>query len=169
MYVVSMRRTRPTDHLFTIMYMARLQMFQAARPRTKCNTGQTPTFPTSSPTRKQDIAAASEALEAARGVTERAGYEQGWPEEPLWIVVNRFVSQEFLQRREGGQNGRAVTLTFMHANGFTKEVRRPCTGPGVVPEPDHYYSELGRNPQSYGQVLPGLQRYSGRNMVTRCS
>jgi hypothetical protein len=59
-----------------------------------------------------------------RDITREAIYEEGWPEEPLWIVVNRFVSQKALQRRSIGQKKRIVTLTLTHANGFTKEVSR---------------------------------------------
>lgn len=47
-------------------------------------------------------------------------YEAGWPgpEEELWIVVNRFVSDKLQGGKQGG-----ITMTFMHANGFHKEVR----------------------------------------------
>jgi hypothetical protein len=57
-----------------------------------------------------------------REFAREAIYEEGWPEEPLWIVVNRFTSQKALQRRDSSQKKRSVTLTLMHANGFTKEV-----------------------------------------------
>jgi hypothetical protein len=70
------------------------------------------------------MAAAGETLEVVRDITREAIYEEGWPEEPLWIVVNRFVSQNALQRRNSGQRKRSVTLILTHAIGLTKEVSR---------------------------------------------
>jgi hypothetical protein len=57
-----------------------------------------------------------------RDITREAIYEEGWPEEPLWIVVNRFVSYKALYGRNSGRKKRSVTLTLTHGIGLTKEV-----------------------------------------------
>lgn len=93
------------------------KMFHAASPRAKCTIGPTPTFPSNLPNREEKIIAAAEHVASRRDVNIRDGYEEGWPgeENALWVVVNRFVSEKV--EKENG-----ITMVFMHATGFHKEV-----------------------------------------------
>jgi hypothetical protein len=97
-------------------------MFHAASPRTKCTIGPTPTFPSNLPNRMEKVIAAAEHVGSKRNVNIGDTYDEGWPGEGsgLWVVVNRFVSEKMAKRVSTG-NG--ITMVFMHAIGFHKEVR----------------------------------------------
>lgn len=99
-----------------------VKMFHAASPRTKCTIGPTPTFPSNLQNREEKVIAAAEHVGSRRGVNVRDGYEDGWPgqENALWVVVNRFVSEKV---EKGMAKGNGITMVFMHATGFHKEVR----------------------------------------------
>ncbi|KIM22892.1 hypothetical protein M408DRAFT_78357 [Serendipita vermifera MAFF 305830] len=79
-------------------YTLSTHIFQAAYPRTKCKTGPTPQFPTSSPTRKQDIPTAGAALEAVREYTKPTVYDDEPSDRPLWIeALENFKKTTFFQ------------------------------------------------------------------------
>ncbi|PVG01633.1 hypothetical protein CPB86DRAFT_752949 [Serendipita vermifera] len=100
-------------------YVLTTHIFQAATPRTRCETGPTPSFPMSLSDRKGTIKAVAAELLALRERPKPTVYEAGWPKEPLWIVINRLTSTRFLEMNNKTVGG--ITMTFMHANGFHKE------------------------------------------------
>jgi hypothetical protein len=77
-------------------------------------------------------------------------YEKGWPgpEGELWIVVNRFVSDKLQGGKQGG-----ITMTFMHANGFHKEVRSRL----VIESIDGDFVDVGRSATRYCSFAPWIQ------------